>query len=144
VSGTAGARCRLTGSAGRILPGWCSWEHSSRGAAGAVRLGAREWFESERGNVSVPEVTLYNVKTTESKALAAIQAMNGAATELTLQERLEQAERDRAHLYQSWLRVDAALRKRSLEAMMWHGKYAIVKHENNALRRKLYRQGKTE
>jgi len=27
---------------------------------------------------------------------------------------------------------------------MWHGKYAIVKHENNMLRRKLSRQGRRE
>lgn len=25
-------------------------------------------------------------------------------------------------------------------AVMWHGKYALVKHENNVLRRKLWRQ----
>jgi hypothetical protein len=38
-------------------------------------------------------------------------------------------------------RQHRALNARRNNAELWHGKWAIVKHENNVLRRKLKRQG---
>jgi hypothetical protein len=58
----------------------------------------------------------------------------------TPEERVEILERALKHWLAAQGRTEKALRRQVDLVEMWHGKYAIVKHENNVLRRKLKRQ----
>lgn len=61
--------------------------------------------------------------------------------ELKRMLRLERQDRaqDIAAAIEKWKGV---VQRQKAEAVKWHGKYAIVKAENNALRRAMYRQNR--